>query len=632
MIKLKKMRKFILTLLIAGTTGLYAFASHVPVSLAKIVAKNYFIEKCFVEKNSFEFEKAVAVKHNSEIVYYVFNTKDNKGFIIVSGDDAYTPVIGYSPTGQFIIEDRPASIDYWMNNYKETISGIINQKLEANEKTKQLWAKYSVPVATFTPAKKGKAVEPLTETILWNQDGGSSQGFSGGWDYFTPEGTPTGCVATAMSIIMYYWKYPTQGVGSHSYYHYPTGTHTANFGETTYFYSNMLDDAPTYYSALLSYHAGVSVDMDYDPEGSGAYSQKVLPAMKNYFNYANTCILRDKEYATDAQWKAWLKEEFDATPGRPVYYAGSDPEAGGHAYICDGYDDSDNFHFNFGWGGFDNGYYTLDVTGQFTQGFRMITGIQPKAANYPYNNTVEEFTATLNTNNETNFEVNLAWTAPAKKRGLTGYQLYRGEDELTEVDASTTSYSDNSLTQGLSDYYAVRPLYSDGDALCKSAFVKGAYTVNFSVLNAQNQPVVNAEVTFDGRTKTTGYSPIDFQDTPWGHNYEYTVSHSNYKDVTGTLPIVNADVTHTIYLEPAAIEDGTDAGVLIYPNPASGQLFIQADFSKNTEYSILDITGRQIAQGILKAGKNAIDVSNFDTGMYFVNINSLSINHKIIIK
>lgn len=607
-----------------ATVCFSALAKHVPVSEAEKVAKNLFLEKCGIDRANLQLDKATVINYNSNDVYYIFNVANNGGYIIVSADDVYNPVIAYSPKGNWDIENCPASVEYLMNTYKKKISYAIANNIEPTAKTKSAWHHYAVAEDLFVPKVGERGVEALTEELTWNQEGGGSEGYTGGWDYFVPEGTPTGCVATAMSIIMYYWKYPIQGKGEHSYYHGPTSeTLSANFGETTYMWANMQDKDPTYYSALLQYHAGISVNMKYEPEGSGSHSFRVPNALINFFNYDPACTFKMKNQYTESQWVNYLKTDLDA--GRPVYYSGVGPD-GGHAFICDGYDDSDNFHFNFGWGGLANGYFALDQVDDFDEDFKMVHNIKPKSANYPYLNTIEEVTAEINLDSETNFEVNISWTAPAKTKSLTGYKIYRGDQEIATVDASTTSYVDNALTEGLSDYYAVRPLYSDGEALSKSAFVKGTYTVNFFVLDASTGiPVKNADVTFNGETKSTVYGLVDFSNVKWGHNYNYTISHPDYdNDLIDVVPIVNEDVTLQVKLGEVGVEDKLESKVSVYPNPATDILFIQGDFKGSTEYSILDITGREIKKGILSNKINTINISEFNAGMYFIKINSLS--------
>ena len=227
----------------------------------------------------------------------------------------------------------------------------------------------------------------------------------------------TGCVATAMAQIMKYWSYPSSGIGSH-FYTWREQTLSANFGETTYDWNNMADYYEYYYVngtdpyaqglpepseveisavATLMYHCGVSVEMNYGGNstgGSGAANYYVANALKTYFNYKNTAQHKQKSYNstvyyTDDQWIAMLKAELDAD--RPIQYGGQDPNpnGGGHAFVCDGYNSDDYFHFNWGWAGHYNGYFSINNldtgaygeagsgNGVYTRDQEAVIGIEP---------------------------------------------------------------------------------------------------------------------------------------------------------------------------------------------------------------------------------------------------------------
>jgi hypothetical protein len=175
-------------------------------------------------------------------------------------------------------------------------------------------------------------------------------------------------VANAMSQVMRYWEWPRHGQGGHGYdantMYGNYGWQEANFEDATYRFELMpdfLDFASPQVEvdavALLEYHAGVSVDMMYGPNASGAYSESVGPAMQEYFRYSPDWDHRDKPNGSNTQWENQLRSNIDE--GMPLYYASSGPD-GGHAYVLDGYDDNNMFHLNWGWAGFDNGWYAID--------------------------------------------------------------------------------------------------------------------------------------------------------------------------------------------------------------------------------------------------------------------------------
>jgi hypothetical protein len=160
---------------------------------------------------------------------------------------------------------------------------------------------------------------------------------------------------------MHYWKYPTTGWGSHSYSNAGV-TLSADFGNTTYDWDHMPDsltesssDAEVNAVATLLYHCGVSVDMYYTQNGSGANTKDVPNAMVRYFSYSKQIHWEKRSTYNDEEWLALLKGNLDLL--QPVYYNGSGNH-GGHAFVCDGYDSNDLLHFNWGWG-VANGYFSL---------------------------------------------------------------------------------------------------------------------------------------------------------------------------------------------------------------------------------------------------------------------------------
>src|SRR5665213_3647716 len=162
-----------------------------------------------------------------------------------------------------------------------------------------------------------------------------------------------------MAQIMRFWKYPTTGTGSSSYcdcgspnFTSNYGTLNANYGATTYNWNNMPLNVTSANTdvATFNYQCGVSVEMDYSPSGSGAqvidYGGGYPCAQISYVNYfgydPSTIQGHDKSSYSDTQWIALLKGDLDI--GRPIQYVGADPSAGGHTWVCDGYDANDNFH------------------------------------------------------------------------------------------------------------------------------------------------------------------------------------------------------------------------------------------------------------------------------------------------
>ena len=191
-----------------------------------------------------------------------------------------------------------------------------------------------------------------------------------------------GCVAVAMGQVMHYHKSPTKGSGSSSYYHSSYGTLAANYGMTTYNWSGMPNSLSSNNSAVatLLNHCGVSVEMNYAPTGSGAYTSDAASSLKNYFGYSSTTQYKDKSNYTSSAWESLLKTEIDNS--RPMIYRGHG-SSGGHAFVCDGYQGTSNnhFHFNWGWQGSQDGYFYVSnlnpSTYDFSTSQAAIIGIKP---------------------------------------------------------------------------------------------------------------------------------------------------------------------------------------------------------------------------------------------------------------
>jgi hypothetical protein len=134
--------------------------------------------------------------------------------------------------------------------------------------------------------------------------------------------------------------------------------------------------------ALIGFHAGVAVEMNYSPDGSGAYSSDVPYALRQYFGYSNTCIYKERSSYSLSTWKNMANDELN--DDCPIYYSGFSAD-GGHAFVMDGFHYSDDmYHFNFGWSGYDNGWYLITNAGGYTSGQGMIVNFFPQDANYPY--------------------------------------------------------------------------------------------------------------------------------------------------------------------------------------------------------------------------------------------------------
>lgn len=282
--------------------------------------------------------------------FYVFNAGDDQGYVMVSGSDAVRPILGYSDSGRFPKENIPENLKSLLDFYHREIQYASRKGLT-----------YQRP----TLRSATSSVAPLM-TTKWDQPAP--------YNLFCPyhpgymENALTGCAATAMAQVMNFHKWPVKGTGVHSYpltFNSKDTVLTVKYGETTYPWNDMntvydgrTTPAQDSAVALLSYHCGVAANMNYNVNaegGSGANIFNVGRGMIDYLGYDPDLQLFLRFFYKTDSWEQLLRKELDAR--RPIIYGGASPD-GGHAFVCDGYDSKGFFHFNWGWGGTSNGYFT----------------------------------------------------------------------------------------------------------------------------------------------------------------------------------------------------------------------------------------------------------------------------------
>ncbi|MFW5510752.1 MAG: C10 family peptidase [Segatella copri] len=266
--------------------------------------------------------------------YYVFNN-DAGGFVIIAGDDAVAPVLGYTSTGAFDANNLPEGLKDLLKSYEQQIAAL-GKNYKANTTSTR---------AEFTGEK-------LLNTAKWNQ--------GAPFNKYTPNNYVTGCVATAGAIVMKHHGYPAKGVGSHSYT-WNGQNLTASF-EHDYDWANMPvrytgdNDAAFDGVARLMSDLGIAVNMQYANGGSASALEDLVTALKKYFGYSKYARhLKIEDLGAEA-WNGRLRAEIDAN--RPVLYAASDANVGGHSFVIDGYKD-ESFSVNWGWGGYCDGFYRV---------------------------------------------------------------------------------------------------------------------------------------------------------------------------------------------------------------------------------------------------------------------------------
>ena len=386
------------------------FADNVDAKTARQVGA-YFLSSQFGEKSitSSTLDLVYEIPNVSLGIpaVYVFNTTDQRGFVVVAGNDCVDPIIAYSTEGSFDPNNIPPNMMWWFNGQSQYVAYAQNNNVEPSVESLKEWKTLESEALPYFGSTKATVQlmsskwnqEPLYNAMCPIINGGRSV---------------TGCVATAMAQILYYWKYPYVGQYSTYYFHSITGDIIqADFGNSYYNYDVMVDKLTNSSTqeqinavALLNFHCGVSVKMDYSPESSGAVSANVPRALYHFFKYeedslklinrsdaryyhpnnGTTANVRDTNWYNDILAQLKMK--------RPVYYAGADLTSAGedarHAFVCDGYNTTNKFmHFNWGWGGTGTAWCNvynskLNTNGyNFTSEHAAIIGITPPLDSIP---------------------------------------------------------------------------------------------------------------------------------------------------------------------------------------------------------------------------------------------------------
>lgn len=314
--------------------------------------------------------------------YFVFNFPGGKGFAIVAGDDRVRPVLGYSDEGDFDPDNLPENLRGMLAYYQDQITWANDKGIEATPDIAAEWSRYMSGTALRAAGK-----EVLLRTANWSQ----GEPYNRQTPVINGEHAVTGCVATAMGIIMKYHKYPAQAVNppTENEYSVEGSPKYTQITYDAYDWGNMLDvyrgvsynDTQANAVATLLWHCGANVYMNYGVGASSANTPRVAKALSEVFGYSPSIRYLAKEAYRWAEWKAMLKAELDDE--YPVIYDGQS-NFGGHAFICDGYNNEELYHINWGWNGSNNGFYVLSLLDDDGDGYGysesqgMVLNIRPE--------------------------------------------------------------------------------------------------------------------------------------------------------------------------------------------------------------------------------------------------------------
>lgn len=382
------MRKHLLLLFAMCFVQLMAFAGPRSYQQALKIAQQQ-AERLGISMDAMSPQPRMVQKTNGIVpAYYVIENGTNKGYTIVSADDRLPEIVGYAKQGNYTEDTLPEAYVEFITAYQKFVEEVKAGNPHALRTAAE--AKALRESASYTQP----TVAPLLGNIQWNQGDPYNRMCP---EYDGVNKAVTGCVATAMAQVMGYWKYPSQLQADIP--GYTTGTYNINVPgiskdtDGTYDWDNIL---PQYKSgnfnddqanavAKLMHHCGVAVQMNYGPS-SGAF---VNPErLSKYFGYDKDFMVKVRRESYSMQeWNTLIDNELIAK--RPVLYSGQSSSSG-HQFVCDGSDGKGLYHINWGWGGYQDGYFDITILNPakggigsgnapdgYNQGSDMIIGIMP---------------------------------------------------------------------------------------------------------------------------------------------------------------------------------------------------------------------------------------------------------------
>lgn len=345
-----------------------SWAGPVGESQARVIAERFAASRAIAVSGLDMVKKSPGMntpQANARAAYYVFNgNRAGSGFIIVAGDDRVPAVLGYSDQGTFDADDVPAALADLLEGYAEQIEAL-DQGVEPRLLTSRQ------PISPLVPS-------------LWAQN----NPYNIQLPFVGDSHAVTGCVATAMAQVMYYWKWPVSPTTTIPAYTTETNhinmpalapvVFSWNEMQETYMTNDTLSAAANAVSTLMLYCAQ-SVEMDYKESTSSATTTYAPVALSSYFGYEPSVHSLNRVNYTTQEWEDIIYAELQEA--RPVIFSGR-KSTGGHAFICDGCDTDGLFHINWGWNGKSNGYFLLDVLNPDIQGTGSASGSYGYIMNY----------------------------------------------------------------------------------------------------------------------------------------------------------------------------------------------------------------------------------------------------------
>ena len=361
------MKKIYLTGLLLLLTSLTITSAPVTPNRAKAIAAQYLIRAAEGHKVA-PAAKTLSLAYTGkdakgQNTLYAFNNGRNEGFVIIAGDDRAPEILGYTDRGTYDTAIMPTNMKWWISQMEAQMEYLISH-----------------PNTTMSkPRRAAKVVEPLLGEIAWDQESPYNLycPYITYYDEYEEEEVsgraPTGCVATALAQVMYFWKYPNASTGSISYTTATAKQTVSADLNTSYDWSVMTPTCDKYSEdttksaiAKLMFNIGAALQSDYTPSGTGAYDVDVVPVITKYFGYDKGARYVPRDYTPASDYESMLISEIEA--GRPVPYGGVTRRQEGHFFVLDGMDADGLYHVNWGWGGMNNGYFLISSLQPMEQG------------------------------------------------------------------------------------------------------------------------------------------------------------------------------------------------------------------------------------------------------------------------
>ncbi len=436
------MKKFLIRSVLALYFGVFiavgVSAQKVDIDDAVLVSQNWF--KHINQSNSLEINilGMDSIMADNQAVIYKF-TLDQGQFIWISADDRHVPVLAYNLTPSPTPVVIPEAYQDFLDQYTMEISTTRKENLKTIGQHPD-WS--HALKGSFKSLMVDDEVFPMMQ-VTWGQ--------SGGYREFTPDNTPTGCVAVAMVQVMRHWSYPPKGQGLCEYTHSVYGDFAVNLDTVDLVWEDMPLNEPNTRIARLMLYAGIALKMNYAPDGSGAQTEDIRDVLKDNFFYNDHRIMSNglSTFGRVELWINMLKNEL--INGRPIVMRGEG--TAGHAFNFDGFN-GDHFHVNWGWSGEHNGYFLVTSltpdSSDFSDGQSCISGIFPgdtMMVDRPFNMRLLAGDS----------KVNLLWHGLPHK-DFEYYKIYRDQIEVGQT--TDLVFVDEGMEKDQDYVYSVAAFYN----------------------------------------------------------------------------------------------------------------------------------------------------------------------------